>query len=161
VSSIPGNSLSSLPYVMGTNATVGVVPSYGSPSSLLFFMKVGSDQFCGGSALATDPCGTNNIGMKYLRLTIMLNSDVITSDSLQMPLGLKYTANDGSGAFKSDYFECFTPGYCDLAGQNTYQIIGRDTTSSAFGVASFECGDAGTLSADVLSNCAILGGRSG
>ena len=50
----------------------------------------------------------------------MMNSDVLTSDTFDLPTGFKYLANDGGGTYTPNNFKCVGDGYCDLTGQNGY-----------------------------------------
>lgn len=143
VSSIGGSTLSqaTLSGVLGAQGSVGIFPSGGSPtSSLLFFLRTTSQQQCGPSTLLTDVCGPTTIGTKYLKMTIMMNSDVLTSDRTNLPKGLSYVASDGAGGYAASKLACLTAGYCDQPGQNTYAIINQNALSGSYGVASFECG---------------------
>ena len=81
ISSIPSNLLSSttLRNVLGPTATIGITPMTGD-ASLLFFLKTTTSQICGASALASDPCNAANINNKYLKMSILINSRIFTSN---------------------------------------------------------------------------------
>lgn len=85
-------------------------------------------------------------------MTIMLNSDVLLSDSFRAPKSMNVIAGDGGGTFSRDNFPCLANGFCDQSGQNYLTIVNPDSTSSGYGLASFECGKL-TGGAALLTDC--------
>lgn len=75
-------------------------------------MKATSDTFCGPSILSTDVCGSSNIGTKYLKMTIMINSAILTSDTVRAPKKLDFIAKSASG-YSSSSLLCIANGYCN------------------------------------------------